>query len=79
MPCDAMLVCPPPHHTSQVLAGTEFASLKPYLHITLVIGEGREAKESNRLPELVAEGKAQRLLLPEPLQLSGQVLAFVTD
>lgn len=61
-----------------VLLGADEALLtKSNLHITLVIGEGCVAKDSNDLPGLVEQGQAVHVALQEPVQLTGQVLAFV--
>lgn len=52
---------------------------KSYHHITLAVGPKAQAKDANELPARVAAGAAQRFVLPEPLQLVGQVLAFTED
>jgi hypothetical protein len=60
----------------QLLDALEGASAKPYHHITLVVGEGQQAKDANLLPHKVQEGKATRISLQEPLQITGQILGF---
>jgi hypothetical protein len=52
----------------------------PYPHITLVVGPGAAAADSNLLPARVADAgdaAACRVMLPEPLLVTGQVLAFM--
>lgn len=47
--------------------------------MTLIVGPNALAKDANTLPDRVAAGTAVRLPLPEPLQLTGQVLGFIND
>jgi hypothetical protein len=47
-----------------------------YLHITLIIAEGKQAKHAKLLGSKVQKGTAQRIPLPEPLQLIGVVQGF---
>ncbi|KAF6265093.1 hypothetical protein COO60DRAFT_1697947 [Scenedesmus sp. NREL 46B-D3] len=50
-----------------------------YPHITLVVGRGASAADSNLLPARVADAgnaAAYRVVLPEPVLVSGQVLGF---
>jgi hypothetical protein len=60
----------------QLLDAPEAATVKPYHHITLVVGEGQQAKDANLLPQKVQEGKATRVPLQDPLQITGQILGF---
>jgi hypothetical protein len=51
-----------------------------YPHITLMVGPGAAAADSNLLPARVADAgdaAACRVMLPEPLLVTGQVLAFM--
>ena len=47
-----------------------------YAHITLAVGPKAQPKDANTLPERIKAGTAQRFALPEPIQLTGQILAF---
>jgi len=45
-----------------------------YLHATLVVPPGGQAKHANLLEGKVQEGTARRAALPEPLRLEGSVV-----
>ncbi len=60
----------------QLLDAPDVAFTKPYHHITLVIGQGAAAKDANKLPEWVEAGAAQRIVLEDPVPLSGVVSGF---
>jgi hypothetical protein len=50
-----------------------------YPHITLLVGPGAQAADARLLPGRVADAgdaAAYRVVLPEPLLVSGQVLGF---
>ena len=50
---------------------------RSYPHITLaVVAKDAMAKDSNSIPRLLQEGGARRVVLPEPVQLNGQILSF---
>jgi hypothetical protein len=48
-----------------------------YLHVTMALAKGIRAVASNMLPARVADpgDRAQRILLDQPLQLSGRITA----
>lgn len=51
----------------------------PYPHITLAVAKGAKAADSLLLPGRVADGcdaATFRMVLPEPLLVTGQVLGF---
>ena len=60
----------------RILSAPESSRTKSYPHITLAVAKGMQAKEANALPGMVLAGTAQRYFLPEPLQLTGQILGF---
>jgi hypothetical protein len=49
-----------------------------YPHITLAVGPGANAPDTNKLPARIADSGdvAHRVTLPEPLLVTGQVLGF---
>ncbi|CAJ1979353.1 unnamed protein product [Sphenostylis stenocarpa] len=53
--------------------GEKVVSKNPWPHITLWTAEGVAPKEANMLPELFAEGKANRIDFNPPIILSGTV------
>lgn len=50
-----------------------------YPHITLAVGPGANAVDSNELPKRIADAAdmARRVQLPQPIPVIGQLLAFV--
>jgi len=53
--------------------GEKIVSKNPWPHITLWTAEGVAAKEANMLPQLLAEGKANRIDFNPPIIISGTV------
>ena len=66
-----------PHLQVRILSAPQAVSGKIYPHITLAVKKGALAKDANSLPDAVKAGTAQRWVLPEPLQLTGQILGFL--
>ena len=61
----------------RILSGSQEVLNKTYPHITLAVRKGALAKDANSLPDSVQAGTAQRWVLPEPLQPTGQILGFL--
>ena len=51
--------------------GEKIDSKNEWPHVTLWTGEGVAAKEANMLPQLLAEGKANRIDFNPPISMSG--------
>ncbi|GAX84707.1 hypothetical protein CEUSTIGMA_g12129.t1 [Chlamydomonas eustigma] len=62
----------------QMLSAPEPSLRKVYPHITLAVGAGAAAKDSNLLPACLDKGTAVRVHIHEPFHLTGQVLGFTT-
>ncbi|KAJ9533054.1 hypothetical protein QJQ45_018151 [Haematococcus lacustris] len=60
----------------KILSAPEAVLEKEYPHVTLVVGANAAAKDANLLPQRVAEGKARRIPLAEPVLLAGPILAI---
>ena len=58
------------------MSAPDAALTKLYPHITLAVAKGAQAKDANALPGLILSEAAHRYALPEPLQLTGQILGF---
>lgn len=74
-PARLLLLLPPA--STQLVSGPEAVLARlagHYLHITLAVAPGGEAKEAAQLEAWVAGGRAVRAALPEVLVLEGQVM-----
>jgi hypothetical protein len=63
----------------QLLSAPEHSERKVYPHITLAVGAGAAASDSNKLPAYLDEGTAIRVDIHEPIHLTGQVLGLTFD
>jgi hypothetical protein len=57
----------------QLLEAPEAAFARPYHHITLLVGKGRQPKDANLLPGLVEKGEATRYEVSEEVLLTGTI------
>ena len=53
--------------------GEKVESKNEWPHLTVWTGPGASAKDANSLPQLVDEGKAQRININPPIAISGSV------
>lgn len=56
--------------------GETITSKNPWPHVTLWTAAGVAPKEANRLPELISEGKATRIVISPPITISGTLEFF---